>query len=417
MRKIDVVVCVVACFCGINLSTYGYSSGFSRDNGALRSPDTSLKKITVLETNNLVYSDRYTTVYLPKSPTEPEMRKLREYVKSRCILTKSSDLQLFLELMEWVSLSWTHDASHAAPSRATSREILELGRAGQRFRCQEYAQVYHDILTSFGYVSRVLQLRKVGAAYSGLGAGHVAVEVYSNLLRKWVFMDPQMCCYLTKSDNRPLSFYELYQSWNKGEFSGIMVNTSPKITAREKFTDMNEFASTYKTFLQQYFGYQGITSVQSGERVELRLKLDGKLNYLTFQGVPISHRAFTDDPDHLYFDLNKTIILFDYNRSIGWDDVFKRYDILSAEDYIENMSKFAARPDFELTFRNSMPWFDFYEVQIDNGPWTKSKSSSFHWSLKSGDNMIRVRSVNSVGVQGPETFARIRYAPDSSPDG
>lgn len=375
-------------------------------------PDTSLKKITFLETNNLVYSDRYMSVYLPKSPADPEMRKLRDYVAERWKVPVQMDPDILFGLTEWVSMSWRHDQVNAAPQNSSALQILELGRAGKRFRCQEYAQVLHEVFTAFGYVSRVVQIRKVDAAYAGLGAGHVAVEVYSNTLQKWLFLDPQTCSFITKSDNVPLSFYEIYQTLRDSTFDSVLVHTSPRVAEREGLSDVNEFAHSYKMFLRQYFGYEGVTSIQSGERVELRLKLDGKLNYLTFQGIPISHRAFTDDPAHLYFGINKTIVLFDYDKDVIWSEMFKRFDIRSAEDYLENMSRFAARPDFELTLRNSTPWFSHYQVSIDNGPWVRVKGSSFRWSLKDGDNVIRVRSVNAAGIVGPETFARIRYAID-----
>jgi hypothetical protein len=377
------------------------------------SPDTVLKKITILETNNYYYSDRYTSVFLPRSPIDPDIKKLRAYVEERIPQLPRTEPGIFLALLEFVSMAWEHDQLNEPPQGSTSLQILELGHTGKKFRCQEYSNVLYDVLTAFGYVSRVIQLRKPDAAYSGLGAGHVAVEVYSNLWRKWIFLDPQNCVFVTRSQNVPLSFYEMYGAVQDASFDSLIVHASPKALSRQKMDNADEYASAYKNFLRPYFGYVGVTTLQSGDCVELRLKLLGQSSYLTFQGVPISHRAFTADPDHLYFTINSSMILFDYQQESNWSDIFKRYDIQTAEDYIQHMSKFAARPDFQLTFRNTEPWFSHYEVSIDDGTWKRIKGSSFRWSLRDGENTIRVRSVNAAGVAGPETFARIKYGAET----
>jgi hypothetical protein len=381
-------------------------------NPVKEAPDTVLKKITILETNNFYYSDRFKSVFLPRSPIDPEIKKLRTYVEEHIPQLPRSEPGIFLALLEFVSMSWEHDQLNESQPTSTSLQVLEMGRAGKTFRCQEYSNVLFDVLTSFGYVSRIIQLRKPDAAYSGLGAGHVALEVYSNLWKKWIFLDPQMCTFVTREDNVPLSFYEMYKSIADSSFFRLLVHASPKALERQKLTNADEYASMYKSFLRPYFGYVGVTTEQSGECVELRLKLEGLSSYLTFQGVPINHRAFTEDADHLYFTLNSSMILFDYERDTNWDDLFKKYDIQTSEDYVNQMAKFAARPDFQLSFRNTVPWFSHYEISIDNGQWKRIKGAAFRWSLRKGENVIRVRSVNAAGVAGPETFARINYGPD-----
>ncbi|MFM7774395.1 MAG: transglutaminase domain-containing protein, partial [Candidatus Kapaibacterium sp.] len=200
-------------------------------------PDSAVKKITFENTNNLVYSDRFTSVYLPKSPADPEMRKLKDYVEARWQSPRKTDPEIIFGLTEWVSMSWQHDAVNEAPPGASALQILELGQAGKRFRCQEYAKVLHDVFTAFGYVSRVIQLRKTDAAYSGLGAGHVAVEVYSNSLRKWIFVDPQSCCFLTKGDNVPMNFYEIYTTIQDSTFDAVLVHSSPRQAQRKGIGD------------------------------------------------------------------------------------------------------------------------------------------------------------------------------------
>ncbi len=368
----------------------------------------SLKKITVVETNNLFFTDRYKYLYLPHSPSDPQMRKLKEYVLKRIQLSSRKEPEIFNQLLEWTCLRWQHDPLHEPPPGSSSYDILQLAAAGQKFRCQEYAQVFQDILTAFGYVSRMLQLRKPDAAYQTLGAGHVAIEVFSNALDKWVFMDPQWCIFPTSSDH-PLSFYEFYEKKRDAKLDQVAFGMSTKILQRDSIANPEQYATQYRDFLTQYCGYEGIIANRFGGTVFLFLPLDAKEQYFTFQGVPVNRRVFTNTSNNLYFRVNSTVVLFDYDKEVNWSELFQKYDIKNPDDYMESMPKFAAKPDFDLQFHNCMPWFDHYEVKVDNGDWKKVKGERYTWHLVEGENEIKVRSVNTAGIAGVETFAKMHY--------
>ncbi len=369
-----------------------------------------LKKISIVETNNLFYTDRYKYLYLPKSPKDPEMKKLRDFVEKRARTADLSDPDIFMSLMEWTCLQWAHDPLHEPPAGSTSLQILQLAASGQRFRCQEYAQVLHDILTAFGYVSRLLQIRKSDAAYGSPGAGHVAVEVYSNTLAKWIYLDPQWCIAAIAKQDR-LNFLEMFRFRERHSFDSVQFMMSSLVMARDSVGSIEAYDSEYRSFISQYFGYEGIVANRFGGLVFLFLPLETKEQYITFQGVSVNRRIFTDREANLYFSANATVILFDYEKEVNWTEIFTRYDIKTPDDYMNSMPKFAARPDFRLHFNNNCIWFDHYEVKIDGSDWKRIRGDSYTWSLREGVNEIRVRSVNCAGVSGTETYSKIHYGP------
>ncbi len=367
-----------------------------------------LKKITVVESNNLFFTDRYQYLHLPKSPTDPEMKKLHDYVQKSVQVKGIADPELFKVLMEWVCLQWEHDALHEPPPGSSSLSMLQSAARGERYRCQEYAQVLHDVLTSFGYVSRLLQLRRSDAAYGSPGAGHVAVEVYSNSLAKWIFLDPQWCV-SAYSTAGTLNFHEMFLMKKAGTFDSLRFSTSPRVLARDSVPSEQEYCQMYRDFIQLYFGYEGFVVKRFGGLVFLFLPLEAHEQNLSFQGVPVNRRVFTDKESNLYFNTNSTVVLFDYGKEVNWSEIFRNYEIKTPEDYVHNMPRFAATPNFLLHFENNCLWFDHYEIKIGSGEWKRIKSHSYYWNLSEGTNEFRIRAVNVAGVAGKETYTKIHY--------
>ena len=53
------------------------------------------------------------------------------------------------------------------------------------------------------------------------------------------------------------------------------------------------------------------------------------------------------------------------------------------------------------------PGFAAFSVRIDDGSWQEHKEATWHWPLHSGLNRLRVKTRNSAGVCGPESYAEI----------
>ena len=85
--------------------------------------------------------------------------------------------------------------------------------------------LHSQILKGLGYITRSIGLRKKNVAYGGFGMGRIASEVWSNKLKKWVFVDPQFSLYVTH--NQYLNFYDMYLLKKQGEFDEISFHISP----------------------------------------------------------------------------------------------------------------------------------------------------------------------------------------------
>ena len=95
----------------------------------------------------------------------------------------------------------------------------------------------------------------------------------------------------------------------------------------------------------------------------------------------------------------------EYRRS---QNVYDSLNIDEVEQFNEEMYLFAARPNFELSFINNMPWFGKYEVYL-NGEEVEPKDARYYVSLGEGENEIKVVAINIAGVKGVPTMITVSY--------
>lgn len=360
-----------------------------------------LQRITIVENSNPILNFNYEKLLLEDSINTLEFSELKKYVLSKTTIKSKNEPELFFELMKWVSNQWEHDGWHAAPDSLNSLGILKSVHSdGQKYRCVEYGVVLNDILNSFGYVARTVGLKHKDVDYGGAGMGHVATEVWSNKLQKWVFLDPQFGIYAQK-ENIPLAIYEIYQIKKVGDFE--------KIEFIEIST--NKVSNDYGTgFLTNYLGYIDINQAHRNHSYSLALKMEGERDFLTFQAFPKSKVVFTSNPDDVYFSLNQTMVLFDYNEDeiSRTGEEFGKLEIKTMEDFNDNMALFAAKPNFILSFDNNMPWFKKYIVKLDDKV-IEVQNGKYYVNLKEGMNTLNVVSVNQNDIEGIPTVIKLKY--------
>jgi hypothetical protein len=291
-----------------------------------------------------------------------------------------------------------------------SLEILKAAKSGRNFSCIEYAKVMSDILTTHGYISRVVGITTSNIAYGSIGEGHAVSEVWSNTLRKWIFIDPQFSIH-ARYKGQFLNFYEMYDLKKRGKYNDIEFDVSDSY-CRVNRRNRKDILMEYKAFLSRYFSYMMIDIVKDGKSILLIYGLDGKDQFLTSQGGNGKTSIFTDNIHDMYFDLNQTTILFDFNiPTLDCSTIVQKYDIKNRQDYLSKMSEFASVPDFTLSFTTNTPWFSHYEVKHDEkSDWKTIQSiNNYQWKLHDGMNEIHVRSVNQSGIYGVITKMQIQY--------
>ena len=175
------------------------------------------KKIQIVTSNNKQINDHFYYLPLPSSLNKPEFQNLKQFVHQEYGENALTEPLNFLRIMDWVSSRWVHDGSISS-STMNSLEILKAAKSGRNFSCIEYAKVMSDILTAHGYISRVVGITTSNIAYGSIGEGHAVSEVWSNTLRKWIFIDPQFSIH-AKYKGQFLNFYEMYELKKKGKIS------------------------------------------------------------------------------------------------------------------------------------------------------------------------------------------------------
>ncbi|WP_042272349.1 transglutaminase domain-containing protein [[Clostridium] dakarense] len=296
--------------------------------------------------------------------------------------------------MNWVSSCWKHDGVNEA-GNISSLEILKRASKGESFRCVEYAKVTKDVLLSLGYIARDISIQSEDVDYGGFGKSHVVTEVWSNELRKWIFLDAQLNCYAT-INNIAVSYYEIFKNFNETSF--VFLGDKPKIS------DKN-----YRDFIKNYFGYMNVNCVVNGMKYKLYLYLNGTRELMAFQAMQLSNVVFTKKVEDLYFNPNNTTIFFEYKENVDYLKIAKENNLNSLSDLESNIHLFCAKPDFILKFVTNTPNFNHYEVIIDNNESIRLKENLFEWCLDDSINTISIYSVNKQNIKGSRTTIEILY--------
>ena len=348
-----------------------------------------MKKIMIQESNNQLINSQAQSFILPN---EDEWNELRTYILQHADFSGLTDFDLFLEVMKWVNDRWTHDGMNDAGD-ASSLEILRRAEDGESFRCVEYSKVTKDILLAMGYIARSLSVLSENADYAGFGQAHSVTEVWSNRYEKWIFIDPQFNVYAIK-DDIPLSYYEISAAFEDVSF---------------RFLSNEPFINEYRDFIGQYFGYVGSKMLINGLKTDIFLQLKGKRQLMTFQAMQFSNSLFTERAEDLYFNPNNTAVLFEYTEPVDPLGIMKENNLNTAEEMMNHFDLFSVKPNLILRFISNTPYLSHYELAINENEPVEIKNGAYEWSIKNEVNLIRVCSVNKLGIKGSLTEIKITY--------
>ena len=380
-------------------------------DGPARVEKTPLRTIEVIESVNPPLNPGARKLILASDILDPYHRSLRNTLLSDHDQTVdlSSDPAAQFHIAAWVHAQIKHDSFNTALDEATTLEILQRAKGGERFSCADFGNVLNDMLGAFGYVSRVVSLQSPNIAYGTLGSGHVANEFWSNTFDKWVFVDAQWGLY-ARHQGRPLNFYEMAKLRKAGKFGDVQfVSVDPATASNPK--KLQQQIREYRAFLNDYFGYLSARYRFVEQTVNLVLPLEGRSLPLTFQGLGRNGQMFTTDPAEHYFSLNHTNILLYYREQQTSGHPLSGVNTKSSDDYLARMPQFAARPDYTVVLYSNTPWKDGFEYAVDGGPWKELDDNSVTWTLHEGVNRFAARTVNHAGVAGPKSEIAIRYGP------
>ncbi len=191
-------------------------------------------------------------------------------------------------LCAWAHSQWRHNGFNT-PLRGDPLSILSEAREGKRFRCVEYSILLQAIMCAAGIRGRVLYLRTEDVENRKVGAGHVVVESFSEIHKKWIMLDPQNNAY-AEAEGIPLNALEL----------GMTLENAPESVS---FPGIGRyFRKKYIQFIQPYLYYfhTDIEMVypQNYPRTQVVLMPIGSKVPEKFQGIPIEEVLI---PTNSYF--------------------------------------------------------------------------------------------------------------------
>lgn len=344
---------------------------------------------------------------LPETIENKDLSLLRSYVLEHLNIKEYKEPEIIFKIMEWVSMQWKHDGYNTPPENASSYEILQNVRNGAQYRCVEYGKVTADVLTAFGYISRILGISTANDAYGPGGMAHVVTEAWCNELDKWIFIDPQ-CCIYSRHNGEYLNFYEMYRLKAENRFNEIEFIVSDEYVKANKL-DKGAHIEDYKEFISRYFGYMEIGYMLDKKKRSLRIALEGQGQSITFQGLPANNYTYTEEIKDLYYHINHTQVIFEYRDREAYYNKLMELNIRDEKEFEDNMHLFAAVPNFILHLYTNTIWFDYFEVSFDVETWTRIEGNKIEKKLMEGVSLIKARAINKAGVAGVPVYIKLEY--------
>jgi hypothetical protein len=189
----------------------------------------------------------------------------------------SNDFEKSKYLCAWAHSQWQHNG-YNTPFREDPVSILSEAKEGKRFRCVEYSIILHAILCTVGIKGRVLYLRTEDVESRKIGAGHVVVEAFTEMQKKWIMFDPQNNAY-AEAEGMPLNALEL----------GMALENAPESVS---FPGKGRyFRNKYIQFIRPYLYYFHtdikMAYPQNYPRTQVALMPIGSKVPEKFQGIPL----------------------------------------------------------------------------------------------------------------------------------
>ncbi|MGI6208874.1 MAG: transglutaminase-like domain-containing protein [Anaerolineae bacterium] len=330
-------------------------------------------------------------------PNSERMVTLREEFGLEEVLAGAeSQFEGFLALKRWVRSRWNHGYSRFSTEVKDGLDILRLAAQGEQFACGHFARTYVDCARALGWPARVVGISiehgEFPRDYNVGNTGHSVVEVWSDEFGKWILLDPDVNVYYRR-DGVPLSALEIREAWLTHKADEVeMVQDEPLfvVPGERELQDLKRegayAAWTAETLPRMFerFGRHRVMDYYARVRINGWEWVDEKV-LPSFIGHYLPHSVRpSSNPDELYWTLNRVR----WQATPSWGE---------------------GRAQLAVTLDHCMPYFDHYEVRIDQGEW-KPIAAEFVWPMHEGVNRLECRAVNVRGRRGPATWVDVAYA-------
>lgn len=141
--------------------------------------------------------------------TYPALVTLRKELKLDSIAGKGNELSKIINLMHWIHYIVPHDGQHGNPEVKNALSMISVCRKEKRgMNCRGLATVLNECYLAMGIKSRFLTCSPKDTTDQEC---HVINMVYSNDLKKWIWMDPTNDAYVMDEKGVLLGPWEVRQ--------------------------------------------------------------------------------------------------------------------------------------------------------------------------------------------------------------
>lgn len=187
------------------------------------------------------YSDsRFVPKFEYQSMDNPNLVRTRKDLKLDSIAGTGNELSKIFNLMHWVHNIIRHDGSSNNPTLRNAIELVKVCKTENRgVNCRMMATVLNECYLSLGIKSRYITCMPKETQFDDC---HVINMVYSNDLKKWIWIDPTFDAYVMNEKGELLGIREVRER---------LINGKPLIlNADANWNRMN--SQTKEDYLEKY---------------------------------------------------------------------------------------------------------------------------------------------------------------------
>lgn len=325
--------------------------------------------------------------FIPFEYGDPLLETLRrEYYLEKVVAGAPDEWTAQLRLKDWVYKHIPGGNPRKSPKNAV--EILQFAAQGEKFYCTHYAMTYLQCAQALGWQARKVGVDRKHGPEGMQSTHHGVAEVWSSQFRKWVVMDAQSNLHFEKK-GIPLSAWEIRAEWlkNKGAEVDHVVGAPPATLKKNPamvwpVPDEDEIA----TYFWIYIDTRADFSVGSSRRIFPQDQANA--GEIWYQNDSATKRG------HLHQGYLKNLFM----------PVSRIEDAYWTVGVVEVTLHEASARVIRLGLDSYCPYLVAYEVSWDGTTWeTVANQKSLDWKLKTGWNMLRLRTKSRGGAIGPET--------------
>ena len=162
--------------------------------------------------------------FIYQDPSDSNLVKLRETYNLDMVAGQGDEISRIVNLMKWVNQMVRWDGKAPSPSPPNALHLLKVCKDTNRaVNCRMMATILNEVYLSMGFKSRHISCKPKDENDSD---SHVTNIVYSEMLNKWLYMDPSFAVYYTDKDGTLLNHAEIREATIRGDSLVVCIDAN-----------------------------------------------------------------------------------------------------------------------------------------------------------------------------------------------